>query len=358
MSLEDRPAIGDDAAEMGTTSSKPITRGLVLSFDALGTLYRFRKPVAEQYLDVARHCGFTATIAPNDLFQSFRQAYKFMNTEHPNYGRSSLDSPTDWWNLLVNKTFRNVTREPLPSDLGSAMYEHFSSSAAYELYPDVKPLFARLHDIRETLNDDDKPILLTGVISNSDPRVKDVLQSLNLRCGTTEEATMQLDPKLMRQLAEKHHDRFRQTGAVNVLLPGHDFYNTKNDFDFVDTSYIADSEKPDRGIFGYARRMAHMMPLSRSMQAEPPTTSRMGAGIGAVRRVWDAAKIVDNLTWIHIGDDFEKDYIGAKEAGLEALHLVREGEGEPVKGARTVSSLDEVTALVNLIVANDYNVQE
>ena len=46
-------------------------RGLLITFDALGTLYRPRKPIAYQYGQVAESLGFPS-IPESDIQESFR----------------------------------------------------------------------------------------------------------------------------------------------------------------------------------------------------------------------------------------------------------------------------------------------
>ena len=334
---------------MGASSSKPTHRGLILTFDALGTLYNFRSPVAEQYLQVARQCGLTAQINEDDLQQAFTKTFKVMNKDHPNYGRKTMNSPSDWWHDLVEQSFCRVTKELLPDHLGSNMYDHFSSSAAYRLYPDVKSLFARLRKLRTGFTEERDPFLITGVISNSDPRTRDILMSLGLRSGDPD------FPSIKDAFAAPGMDA--QTGLRHVPLPWKESWDVTNDFDFVASSYDCDSEKPDRGIFDHARGLAALMPLSRAMQIAPPPRSRFDAVVRALRDTAHNVSATKSMTWIHVGDDYVKDYEGASSAGLEALHLVRAREGAAVEGAKMITSLTELAAVVNFIVENDYEVE-
>lgn len=339
---------------MGVSSSKPTQRGLILTFDALGTLYNFRDPVAQQYLQVARQCGITAQIRGDDLQQAFRGSFKDMNKNHPNYGRGTMESPSDWWHDLVKQSFHRVTKESLPDDLGSRMYDHFSSSAAYELYPDVKPLFTRLRKLRSGLSEGGDPFLITGVISNSDPRIRHVLTSLGLRSGNPNLAAIK-DTGRTAAFARQAMEGQPEHSKV-IPLPWKDSWDVTNDLDFVASSYDCDSEKPDRGIFDYARDFARLMPLSRAMQTTPPPRSRFDAAVQAIRETARNVSATKSMTWIHVGDDYAKDYEGASNAGLEAIHLVRAGEGTAVEGAKMITSLTELAALVNFIVENDYQV--
>ena len=134
----------ETAKEMGVGSSRPAARGLIISFDALGDalpLPRARRQSIS--LCCAKSAVLKANISAEKLKSSFRTAFKSVNAEHPNYGKETLESPEAWWTELVNRTFRDVVKgEKLPDDLGSSLYEHFSSTAAYELYPDVQAFFS------------------------------------------------------------------------------------------------------------------------------------------------------------------------------------------------------------------------
>ena len=58
--------------------------------------------------------------------------------------------------------------------------------------------------------------------------------------------------------------------------------------------------------------------------------------------------------FIHIGDDFEKDYEGATKIGFEALHLVREGEdADVVDGANTITDLSQAAVTIRIIAEQE-----
>jgi putative hydrolase of the HAD superfamily len=48
---------------------------------------------------------------------------------------------------------------------------------------------------------------------------------------------------------------------------------------------------------------------------------------------------------VHVGDTYDEDFVGAKEAGLHAVHLDREGVGKAVPGDPTISCLKELMLL-------------
>ena len=102
---------------MGIGASTPKSRGIILSLYALGTIYRFRAPVANQYLTIAQRCGLKAKVELPDLEASFKQVFKSVSTEYPNYGKDKLPDPQAWWSELVSRSFKPVVNnEELPSD--------------------------------------------------------------------------------------------------------------------------------------------------------------------------------------------------------------------------------------------------
>jgi FMN phosphatase YigB (HAD superfamily) len=245
----------------------------VLTFDALGTLYRFKSPVAEQYLNVARERGVHVSASADALLSSFKQAYRNLNREHPNYGVGKLSSPQVWWEKLVHDTFTHA--DPvvsLPHDLGTTMYHHFSSGAAYELFPDVRGMLQKWRE-----HDRSPVTAIRGIITNSDPRVDKVLHDLGVRVGNV---------------------RIQQGRAVQ------EGFDAGNDFDFICTSYEATSEKPSADIFQQAHTLVDAVDDARGRQ---PHIRSLGRD-----------------EWVHIGDDLTKDFQGAREAGLVAILVQRE----------------------------------
>ncbi|KAJ9607635.1 hypothetical protein H2200_007713 [Cladophialophora chaetospira] len=305
------------AARIGKSSA----RGIIVSFDALRTLYRFRAPLAVQYTNVARQCGFKGDIDAGRLSDSFKRAFKHYGSRYPNYGKSELDNPEVWWTGLVDQAFGEaVDEKDLPPDLGSSLYEHFSSGAAYELYADVGPFLEDMRRLRRQYPNPDDPMIILGVITNSDPRVRQVLESLGLRIG------IQTEPEKSTSMR--------------------DAWNLHNDFDFLATSYEAGYEKPNPGIFRYARKLCMWMPRSRAEQQAGDSLNAFGGTPKPADAAHGHLGDLENFTLIHVGDEYAKDYQGAESAGFEALHLVRQGEGEVMSGVKTITSLDEVAAII------------
>ena len=70
------------------------------------------------------------------------------------------------------------------------LLHRFWSNEGYTLYPDVQPLIQKLQNHYKSTNGQ----MAVGVITNSDPRVPDVLSSLGLRVSTVPWGTKTDEP--------------------------------------------------------------------------------------------------------------------------------------------------------------------
>lgn len=129
------------------------------------------------------------------------------------------------------------------------------------------------------------------MITNSDPRVSSVLNSLTVGVRSYVPTT------------SGHHG----TKENNALL------------DFVTVSYDVGCEKPDIGIFNAARMAAHQ--------------GAEGDDMG----VW---------RYVHVGDDPVKDYQGAESAGWKGILVDRMAKREQGTGEVIVKGLDEILEIL------------
>ena len=133
-----------------------------------------------------------------------------------------------------------------------------------------------------------------GVITNSDDRVPSVLSSLGLKVGP------------------------RRYG-VGVESPDPHF-DMEDDVDFVVMSYDVGYEKPSRDVFDAAKQL-----------------------------VWSNWGDPDHEDcFIHIGDDFKKDFEGAQRAGWESVLLDRNGT-QNGHGSQEAPALSVIRNLRELI---------
>lgn len=76
----------------------PISRNrhLVLTFDAFGTLFYPRRPIGQQYAEVARRHGLSG-FTDQDVGIGFRNAFRSEKKKHPNYGKAVGMDANQWW---------------------------------------------------------------------------------------------------------------------------------------------------------------------------------------------------------------------------------------------------------------------
>ena len=77
-------------------------RNLLLCFDAFGTLIRPIRPVAQQYAEVARQCGFV-DFNDDELEVTFKVTFKQESKKNPNYGKETGLGATEWWTNVSTK---------------------------------------------------------------------------------------------------------------------------------------------------------------------------------------------------------------------------------------------------------------
>ncbi|GES63426.1 haloacid dehalogenase-like hydrolase [Aspergillus terreus] len=291
-------------------------RSLLLTIDAFGTLFHPRHPVPEQYASAAYAFGIPRTaLTPANLQTAFKTEFKAQSQTHPNYGREEVlrgqyGGPRQWWEELIRASFARAMTptpapsEPLPDGLVQHLLDRFASKEGYALYDDVEGFFARMRAVKaraQRLGPFSRVVV--GVISNSDDRVPAVLESLGLRVGSVRADEGVLSRRLPGFETRGEVDR-RDCGDAN----------SAHDIDLVVTSYEAGEEKPSPRIFEVARRQA-------------------------ARAARQAADNADSWTCVHVGDDYEKDYRAAINAGWIGYYLPRGGEGRCPDGSRTIRSL-------------------
>jgi putative hydrolase of the HAD superfamily len=143
-------------------------------FDAVGTLIRLAEPVGETYARFAR--SFDLEVEPDRLQEGFRANLRKMPAmvfpgETP---RRIEHMERAWWRELVARTFAPVTKQsPWPrfDDCFDALFRHFSTADAWRVAPGGRELLVELR----------KRGACTGVVSNFDQRLHEVLESLQLR---------------------------------------------------------------------------------------------------------------------------------------------------------------------------------
>ncbi|KAK4038875.1 hypothetical protein C8A01DRAFT_17109 [Parachaetomium inaequale] len=269
-------------------------RNLLLCFDAFGTLFSPKRPIAEQYAAVARQCGLDG-FGTEDVQASFKAAFSSETKAHPNYGKASgMGAPT-WWTNVIHKTFQPLAgAAELPKDLAPRLLHRFTSSEGYSLSPGVASLLRSFKQQQQR----DSPRLIVGVITNSDDRVPSVLSSFGLRVSPLRAGTP-YDPA---EVAGQQYD-----------------------IDLHCMSYDIGFAKPDRRIFDAAEDLANQL-----VAVQAAASSRQ-----------DISLEQETVPWLklYVGDEYEKDVIGASRAGWNPVFV---GAREDLAGRENISDLDQL----------------
>ncbi|CRG91069.1 hypothetical protein PISL3812_08117 [Talaromyces islandicus] len=305
-------------------ASRRRRQALLITFDAFSTLFHPRRPIPELYASIALSFGLPKSkVAHERLQAAFKTAYKAQSNAYPNYGRQEVllgryGGPRQWWSDLIKMTFAKVLDDEtkdLPGGMVERLLDVFASNEGYTLYDDVQPFFTHLQNFKRTKSAFEH--VVTGVISNSDDRVPAVLRSLGLSIGNV---------RADRDRSSMELPGFEQLGVENEQnsMP------EGNNIDMIITSYEAGQEKPHRLIYDVAARQAQKY-LSTIIASKFPDD-------------------VVEWTRIHIGDDTQKDYIGAINAGWHSLLIPRRTATRDIpKDAKRIESLEEVMTEIERI---------
>ncbi|KAI9832912.1 MAG: hypothetical protein M1819_003942 [Sarea resinae] len=269
-------------------------KNLLIAFDAFGTLFTPGEPIAKQYGDVARRCGMTS-IDSEALQSSFSSAFKAESRRHPNFGKEMGMQSFDWWGNIIKSTFRPFLREgqQLPERLVPELLRRFSTSEGYDIYPDVIPFLRMIRNTKQNPNASMNwpwDLTVVGVITNTDNRVPGVLRSLGLEVG----------PRMIGQSGSR-------TQKAHV----------DEDISFVTLSYDVGAEKPDQRIFDAAKTL-----LQETLDSEGLAAS---AGKHDGEQYSGPSLDAEDFVHLFVGDDLEKDILGAQAAGWNGVLVDRKG---------------------------------
>ncbi|KAK4097590.1 hypothetical protein N658DRAFT_456718, partial [Parathielavia hyrcaniae] len=292
-------------------------RNLLLCFDAFGTLFVPKRPIAEQYATVARQSGLDGLIT-EQVQASFKTAFSGASRAHPNYGRANNMGAEQWWTNVIHNTFQPLVgpSQVLPKDLAPRLLHRFSSSEGYTLLPGVGSLLRSLkqqqHHQQQQHGFFDR--VAVGIITNSDDRVPSILSSLGLRVSPL---------------------RFGCHSPLPGPGPGPGISQPEQlfDIDLHCMSYDVGHAKPDRQIFDAAESLANQLLLAGQGQ-DMGDQGRAGAV--------DKETMRTTAPWlkIHVGDEYGKDILGARAAGWSAV-LIGTSQDVP-RGQGGIPSLDDM----------------
>lgn len=270
---------------MGTWSKVRPLRIKLITMDVTGTIVSFRGSLEDHYVGSAEKSGVDreqlAQLTPKIVSDAFNRAYTECSNLHPCFGGSEL-SAKEWWKICVAKSFAHagvqMKNDHQREQVFQRIYSTFGSHAAYESFADAKPFlsWANRHG------------LVTGVLSNADERYGDsILPMLDITLDEVQFNCFSKDYKM-----EKPDSRFFHA-AVQAAIPW----------------LVAQQGKNTQQQY-----------LNRSMSSSRSS----GAKVGEM----DTDKICHPSEVLHIGNDFVKDFEGARRAGMHCVLLDRYGEDE------------------------------
>lgn len=138
-----------------------VDRVQIVFFDAGGTLLRPEPAVGEVYAATGRRYGID--VSPKAITEAFRETFLERKLD-------ARPQDREWWREVVVLTFGRFGRATDPDGLFDDLYAHFSSPEAWRLF----------HDARETVETLRTRGYQTGLLSNWDDRLEEVLDGLGL----------------------------------------------------------------------------------------------------------------------------------------------------------------------------------
>lgn len=180
---------------------------------------------------------------------------------------------------IITNTFKPLIPEDqsVPQAMVTKLLHRFWCDEGYTLFPDVPPLIRKLREAHHAREEDTCTRVVIGVITNSDDRVPDVLSSLGMKVSAL---------------------RYGNHTAFAAASRDYQEY----DVDFSVMSYDVGHEKPDQRIFQAAEEV-----LSVALD--------------------DGKHDAGDWRKVYVGDEFDKDVVGALSAGWKAVLIDRETTG-------------------------------
>lgn len=140
----------------------------LVTFDATNTLLKFRVPPWHHYMVVARDYGFKGT--EHEVRYRFTDSFKLMSNKYPNFGKNKIDWST-WWTQVVRLTFEGQLPEKADVDgIANRLIDEFRTPKLWSIADGANTLLYTLCSRGISI----------GVISNFDPRLHDILQSVGI----------------------------------------------------------------------------------------------------------------------------------------------------------------------------------
>ena len=112
-------------------------------FDAVGTLLRPCRPVAETYHDAGKKNG--SRLAVVDVARKFAAAFRDISQARPDH-RTSESLERQFWADVIATIFRDVD-EKAQADIFDQLWSFYGLPTAWQLFDDVIPACHRIRDL-------------------------------------------------------------------------------------------------------------------------------------------------------------------------------------------------------------------
>lgn len=153
-----------------------LSKPKLVTFDAYNTLYATKKPVLDTYVEQYNKSICTNSediISPSTLSimnDHFVKIFKTHMAVHPNYGKHTNITPTEWWVLLIKDIFNDVNKD-LTDSQAMIILKPFEGEV-YDTFPDIRSLLKVL-----------KGHSKIGVCSNTDPMFYKIVKHMKQKYG-------------------------------------------------------------------------------------------------------------------------------------------------------------------------------
>lgn len=139
-------------------------------FDAAGTLIKTSRPVGESYAALARRFG--TTVDPAALTERFRVCFSSAPPlAFPGVPAARIGSlERQWWKELVERIFTPFGSFLRFEEYFSELFDYFSTSEAWRLYPEVQETLSALRDRG----------FILSIVSNFDSRLLRIIDGLGI----------------------------------------------------------------------------------------------------------------------------------------------------------------------------------
>ncbi|KAJ2697280.1 Haloacid dehalogenase-like hydrolase domain-containing protein 3 [Coemansia sp. IMI 203386] len=158
---------------MTITHARRLANIRLITFDLFDTLYKPTQPIGRTYAQPLWDHGLD--IAEETIALSFTKSFKRTHSEYPNYGKNQNLTSSQWWNLVIQRTWTSagvdLQSHPLLEQVIPKVIQHFATGFGYMMFPEVPKVLKHIR----------RKGIKIGVISNMDDSAEEILKHLGIR---------------------------------------------------------------------------------------------------------------------------------------------------------------------------------